>query len=161
MTQWGYEDNDSADQDNDNELDGPKALRDAYKSLRKQQDESNAMIRELLNEKKQAQLASVFESLGVPGAASVYQGDADPEKAKAWVQSMQATFGGNTQGSNPASVADSVPAISADDQARLQRMTEAGQAGTPMGAMDAAYAAVGDAKSNDDLVAMFQRLNHQ
>jgi len=162
MTQWGYEGNDDAGQDNDNELNGPKALRDAYAALKKQNEETTAMVRELLNEKKQSQLAAVFESLGAPQAAKVYTGEPDPAKAKEWFEAMSSVFGGNgnAQGDNPAPVADSTPGISPEQQAQFQRMTEAGQAGTPMGAMDAAFAAVGDAKSNDDLVAMFRRLNH-
>ena len=152
---WGYEDNDNAGQDNNN-LDGPKALREAYAALKKQNEETTAMVRELLNEKKTSQLAAVFDTLGVPGAASVYQGDADPEKAKAWVESMRGVFGGNTQGSTPP-VADQTPALDAQTQQQFERMTEAGQSGTPMGNAEAAHAAVGNAQNIEDLIAAFQR----
>ena len=153
---WGYEDNDNAGQDNNN-LDGPKALREAYAALKKQNEETTAMVRELLNEKKTSQLAAVFDTLGVPGAASVYQGDADPEKAKAWVESMRGVFcGGNAQGPTPP-VADPQPVLTDETQQQFQRMTEAGQGGTPMGNAEAASAAVGNAQNVDDLIAAFQR----
>ena len=159
MTQWGYEDNDEAQAGNDSELNGPKALRDAYSALKKQNEDTMAMVQELLQEKKQAQLATVFESLGVPGAQTVYQGDADPEKAKAWVESMRGVFGnGNAQGVTPPIADSAVPsAVNAEQQAQLQRMTEAGQQGVPMGSMDAAFAAVGDANDTNALIAAFQR----
>ena len=155
MTNWGYDGNDDAEQGNDTEMSGPKALRDAYAALKKQNEETTAMVRELLEEKKKSQLSTVFESLGVPGAASVYQGDADPEKAKAWVESMRGVFGnGNTQGNPP--VADTPPAVSPEQQAQLQRMTEAGQQGAPMGNMDAAVAGVGNATDINSLIAAMQ-----
>lgn len=157
MTQWGYEDNDNAGQDNDTELNGPKALRDAYAALKKQNEETTAMVRELLNEKKQSQIAAVFESLGAPQAAKVYTGEPDPAKAKEWFDTMSSVFGnGSVPGSNPATAVDSTPAISPEQQAQLQRMTEAGQSGVPMGNMDAAFAAVNGADNLKDLIAGFQ-----
>jgi hypothetical protein len=155
MTQWGYEDNDDAGQDNTTELEGPKALRDAYNKLKQQSEETNNLVRQLLEDKKKSQLADVFQSLGVPGAKDVYQGDADPEKAKAWVESMRGVFGTGNPGETP-SVVDSAPALAPDAQAQYQRMTEAGQSGVPMGNMDAAYAAVGDATDINGLIAGFQ-----
>lgn len=158
MTNWGYDDNDNANLGNDTELEGPKALREAYAALKKQNEETTAMVRELLEEKKSAQLATVFDSLGIPGAAKVYQGPADPEKAREWAQSMQAVFGGN-QGGNPGVAEqqqEQPPALAQDQQAQFQRMTEAGQQGTPMGNLDAAYAAVGDATDINSLIAGFQ-----
>jgi hypothetical protein len=156
MTQWGYENSNDEGQGNNTELDGPKALREAYAALKKQNEDTMAMVSELLAEKKQTQLATVFESLGVPGAQSVYQGDADPEKAKAWVQSMQSVFGAGNQGGPPPVTDSAPPALAPDAQAQYQRMTEAGQQGTPMGGMDAAFAAVGDATSINDLIAAHQ-----
>lgn len=163
MTQWGYEDNDDAQTGNDNESTGPKALRDAYAALKKQNEETMAMVNELLQEKKQATLATVFESLGVPGAQKVYQGDADPEKARAWVESMRGVFGnGNAQGGTPpnADSAPQAPAMQPEQQAQYQRMTEAGQQGAPIGNMDAAMAAVGDANDIQSLIAAFSRSQH-
>jgi len=159
MTNWGYDDNDNAQPGNDTELDGPRALREAYAALKKQNEETTAMVRELLEEKKSAQLATVFDSLGIPEAAKVYQGPADPEKAREWATSMAAVFGGN-QGSNPGAAQSveqqAAPALGQDTQAQFQRMTEAGQQGTPMGNLDAAHAAVGDATDINSLIAAFQ-----
>ncbi len=158
MTNWGYDDNDNATPGNETELDGPRALREAYAALKKQNEETTAMVKELLEEKKSAQLATVFESLGIPEAKKVYQGPADPEAAKAWAESMRAVFGGN-QGGNPnvaAQPQEQPPALSQEQQAQFQRMTEAGQHGTPMGNLDAAYAAVGDATDIQSLIAGFQ-----
>jgi hypothetical protein len=159
MTQWGYEENTGEGQGNENDMSGPKALRDAYAALKKQNEDTMAMVSELLNEKKKNQLATVFESLGVPGAQDVYQGDADPEKAKAWVESMRGVFGTGNQGGTPP-VTDSTepvaPALPASMQAQFQRMTEAGQQGVPMGNVDAAFAAVGDASDTAALIAAFQ-----
>lgn len=154
MTQWGYDDSDNAGQDNNSELDGPKALRDAYKALKAQNDELNQKLTSFLEDQSKAKVSQVFESLGIPGAANLYQGPADPEKAKEWATSMQSVFGTGNQGA-PAPVADSQPALTQDQQAQYQRMTEAGQNGTPLGGMEAAQAAVGDATDIAGLIAAF------
>lgn len=161
MTNWGFEeDSDDAGQGNTSN-DGPKALRDAYAAMKKQNDELNAKLTGFLEEQNKQKLATVFQSLGAPGAESLYQGEADPEKAKAWVDSMRSVFGGNNaQGVTP--VADSIPAspaLAAPVQEQFQRMTEAGQSGTPTGNMDAAQASIGDASNINDLVAAFERMN--
>lgn len=160
MTQWGYEDGDDAGQGNTIEANGPKALRDAYEAQKKQNEELKAGLEAIQTELRQQKLTNVFESLGVPGAANLYQGDADPQKAKEWVHSMQNVFGGgNVQGSAPQS-ADSVPAppvLDDQQQAQYQRMTEAGQHGTPVGNVEAALAAVGDASDMNSLIAAFNR----
>lgn len=150
---WGYEDNANTEQGNN--FDGPKPLRDAYNALKKQNEDLNQKLTGFLERESKRELASVFESLGVPGAATIYQGEPDPEKAKAWVESMRGVFGtGSAQGIDPTPAA---PAISQDQQAALQRMTDAGQDGVPMGNMEAAVSAVGSANSINDLIAAFQK----
>lgn len=150
---WGYDDNANTDQGNTNN--GPKALRDAYDALKKQNEDLNQKLTGFLERESKRELASVFESLGVPGAAQIYQGEPDPEKAKAWVESMRGVFGtGSAQGNDPTPAA---PAFSQDQQAALQRMTDAGQDGVPMGNMEAAVSAVGSANSIDDLISAFQK----
>lgn len=161
MTNWGFEENDDNNNGlgNDTELDGPKALRGAYAALKKQNDELNAKLTSFLEEQTKSKVQTVFENLGIPGAASVYQGPADPKAAEEWAKSMQQVFG--TQGGTPP-VADeqaSAPALPASMQAQFERMTEAGQGGTPTGNLDAVSAAVGDASSNADIIAAFERLN--
>jgi len=154
---WGYDDNDNASQGNANELTGPKALRDAYDAMKAQNKELQEGLAAIQKDLRDQKLSSVFESLGVPGAATVYQGEPDPEKAKAWVESMRGVFGsGSTQGQTPP-VADQPPLLDAASQQQFERMTEAGQSGTPMGNMEAASAAVGNADNLNDLIAAFQR----
>lgn len=154
MNEWGYDDNDNS-QTGEN-LDGPKALREAYAALKKQNESLNEKLTGFLEDQQKQKLAGVFESLGVPQAASVYQGEADPEKAKAWVESMRGVFGGNAGAVDPAPVQS---AVTDDQQAALQRMTEAGQSGTPMGSFEAAQAGVGGANDLDSLLAAMKNLN--
>lgn len=155
MTQWGYENNDGTQAGNDSELDGPKALREAYAALKKQNEETMAMVSELLAEKKSAQTAAVFESLGIPEAARSLA-PTDPAEAKAWAETMRNAFGGGNQGGTPP-VADSTvpaaPVLPASMQAQFERMTEAGQNGSPLGNLDAAFNAVGDATDIQGLIA--------
>jgi len=148
---WGYE-NSGAQGEN---LDGPKPLRDAYEALKKQNDELNTKLTSFLEDQQKQKLASVFESLGAPGAASVYQGPPDPEKAREWFTTMQSVFGnGSAQGSSPEPVA---PAITQGQQAALQQMSQAGHEGVPMGNFEAAASAVGSANSIEELIAGFQK----
>ena len=150
---WGYENTD-ATQGGEN-LDGPGPLRDAYKALKKQNEELNSKLTSFLEFQEKQKLAGVFESLGVPEAVKVYQGDADPEKAKAWVESMRGVFGnGSAQGIDPTPAA---PVISQGQQAALQQMTQAGHEGVPMGNFEAAASAVGSANSIEELIAGFQK----
>lgn len=149
---WGFENNESQ---TGNNLDGPKALRDAYDKLKLQNESLNEKLTSFLEDQQKQKLAGVFESLGVPGAATVYQGDADPEKAKQWVESMRGVFGsGSAQGINPTPAA---PAYTQDQQAVLQQMTQAGSDGVPMGNFEAAASAVGQANSIEELIAGFQK----
>lgn len=150
---WGYDTSD-ASQDNDQELTGPRALRDAYKALKAQNDELNQKLTSFLETQEKARIATVFETLGAPQAASLYKGEADPEKAREWFQNMQAVFGGN-QGSTP-QVADSSPGLSQETQDQFQRMTQAGSDGVPMGNIEAAQAAVGSATSIQDLMNVYK-----
>jgi len=163
MTNWGFDENDNGSNNdglgNDTGLDGPKALRDAYAALKKQNDELNTKLTSFLEDQQKSKVQTVFENLGIPGAASVYQGPADPKAAEEWAKSMQQVFGGNQGGTPPVTDEASAPSLPASMQAQFQRMTEAGQDGTPTGNMDAANAAIGDASSNADIIAAFERLN--
>lgn len=161
MSNWGFEENDDNAQAGQNhELDGPKPLRNAYDALKKQNEELNQKLTSFLEEQNKAKLASVFENLGIPGAANVYQGPADPKAAAEWAESMKQVFGTSNQGGTPP-VADepAAPALPASMQAQFERMSEAGQGGNPTGNFDAANAAIGDASSNADIIAAFERLN--
>ena len=163
MTNWGFEENDNSNDGlgNDTELNGPKALRDAYSAQKKKIDTLTEKLTGFLEREEKQKVRSVFENLGVPGAENLYTGEADPEKAKAWVESMRGVFGGN-QGGTP-NVADTAvaaePVLPASMQAQFQRLSEAGQAGQPTGNMEAAQASVGNASDINGIIEAFDRLN--
>jgi hypothetical protein len=164
MTNWGFEENEESNEGQGNEIDfnGPKALRDYAAQLKKQNDELNTKLTSFLEDQQKSKVQTVFENLGIPQAASVYQGPADPEKAKEWAESMRGIFGAGNQGGTPP-VADGTPAVEptlpASMQAQYQRMTEAGQEGTPTGNFEAAQASVGNASDINDIIAAFDRMN--
>lgn len=148
---WGYEENAQAQNTGNN--DGPKALRDAYEAQKAQNEAIMAELAAIRQERATEKLSSVFSDLGVPGAATVYQGEPDPEKAKAWVQSMQSVFGnGNAQGAGaPENVVQQ--GLDEETQKQFQQMTEAGSSGAPIGNFQAAEAAIGNADSLEALIA--------
>lgn len=159
MSNWGFEENDNsnAGQGNNTESDGPKGLRDAYAAMKKQNDELTQKLTSFLEEQQTAKMATVFESLGVPGAQAVYQGPADPLKAKEWVDTMRATFGGG----QPQQAAEQVPAaptLPPSMQAQFERMNQAGNDGAPIGNVEAAQAAVNDANDIQGLINSFKTL---
>lgn len=159
MTHWGYEDESNTGQGNDNEMSGPKALRDAYDKLKQQNDELNSKLTSFLEDQAREKMSTVFQSLGVPEAQSVYQGPNDPQKAKEWVESMRSVFGGNSQGGNPATetVVEQQPAgLPPSMQRQFDQFVSAGQEGQPLGNLEAAQAAVNDANDIQSLVQAFQ-----
>lgn len=157
MTEWGYENNNDNAQAG-NTPDGPKALRDAYDALKKQNDDLSAKLTSFLEDQQKQKMAVVFESLGVPEAAKVYQGDADPEKAKQWVESMQSVFGGNVQGNPASSIQASEPTLTAAQQHQLSMMNQAGANEAALGSMEAAQVGLSSATSPEDLVALMSKL---
>lgn len=162
MTNWGFEENELNGQGNDNEMNGPKALRDAYAALKKQNEDLNAKLTSFLEDQSKQKVASVFENLGIPGAASVYQGPPDPKAAEEWAKSMQQVFGGNQGGTPPAAPQQeqaTPPALPASMQAQFERFTEAGQSGQPVGNFEAAEAAVGSASDINAIIAAMNQLN--
>lgn len=155
MTDWGYDNNDAANLGNSSDNYGPKALRDAYEAMKKQNEELNQKLTSFLEEQATAKVATVFESLGVPGAQAAYQGPNDPQKAKEWVESMQSLFGGG-QPQQAATEQPTPPTLPPSMQAQFERFTQAGQDGTPVGNVEAAQAAVNDATDVSSLIAAFQ-----
>ena len=158
---WGYDDNNDESADNI-AAETPKALRDAYKALKKQNEDLISSLAADRAERAKEKLSSVFSDLGVPGAADLYQGEPDPEKAKAWAESMKAAFGtGTTQGQTPVSAEQSQTSPLGDEvtQQQFQQMTEAGQNGVPLGNFQAAEAAVGSANDINSLIAAMNAAN--
>ena len=158
MTNWGYDDNDANGLDNSNEASGPKALRDAYEAMKKQNEELNQKLTSFLEEQNQQKMATVFESLGVPGAQAAYQGPNDPQKAKEWVESMRSVFGGGQP--QQAAEQPATPTLPPSMQAQFERMTQAGTDGVPVGNFEAAQAAVNDANDLQGLINAFQNGMH-
>lgn len=150
---WGYEDDNSEGQGENTELSGPKALRDAYKALKEQNAEFKTMLTSLVEDQKKQKVQTVFETLGIPQAAELYRGDADPQKAAEWATQMQAVFGGN-QGTTP-QVAAATPGLQPGQQEQFQRITQAGADAASLGTVEAANAAAASATSLDDLKAIW------
>ena len=158
MSNWGFDDNDNAGQANDSASSGPKALRDAYTKLQQQNAELAASLATIQQDLRTTKVNGVFESLGVPAAASQYQGDADPVKITEWVNSMKEVFGAPGAPGTPNPVV-TPPVLTGDAAAQFQRLNEAGQSGTPLGAMELATAGANDATDIQGLIANFARLN--
>jgi hypothetical protein len=155
---WGFDDNGNAiDLGNSNEATGPKALRDAYNKQKQQLDDLTSKLTSFMEREEKQQMATVFESLGVPGAQAAYQGPNDPAKAKEWVESMRSVFGGG----QPREAAVPVtPTLPPSMQAQYERMSQAGQDGVPVGNVEAAQAAVNDANDIQGLINAFQNGMH-
>ena len=159
MSNWGYDDNGNANgQGNDTELNGPKALRDAYEAMKKQNDELNQKLTSFLEDQQKSKMATVFEALGVPGAQNVYNGPADPEKAKEWVETMRSVFTSG-QPQQAANEQPTPPTLPPSMQAQFERLNNAGNDGTPVGNVEAAQAAVNDATDLKGLINSFQNMN--
>lgn len=154
MNEWGmnYDQTDGQPQNNNNSGGGLRQFAEQQKQENQAlKDQLAAIQRELAMQKVQ----SVFDSAGVPGAAALYQGDADPVKAKEWIDQVQSAFGASG-GIPPTSTAPQPPVLSPEQQAQMQRMNEAGAAGTPLTSMEQAMNNVGQVNSQEDLIANFQ-----
>jgi hypothetical protein len=158
---WGYDETDDQETANNIVAETPAELRAAYKALKKQNEELINSLNADRAERAKEKVKSVFSELGVPGAAELYQGEPDPEKARAWAESMRAAFGSGAQGTDPAtSSTPPAPTLDASAAAQLQQFNEAGQTGTPLGNFEAANAAVGQANDLNSLIAAMAQANH-
>lgn len=154
---WGFDE--TSEQPEPGHNDGPKALRDAYNALKKQNEDLINSLAADRAERQKEKISSVFSELGVPGAAELYTGEPDPEKARAWAESMRAAFGsGNAQGTAPAAVP--APALDAQTQQQYQQMAQAGEDGTPITSFEAAGLALNNSGSVDDLIRAMQAAQH-
>jgi hypothetical protein len=157
MSEWGFEDNGANNGLGNGEGTGPKALRDAYEAMKKQNEDLSQKLTSFLEDQAREKMATVFESLGVPGAQSVYQGPADPQKAKEWVDTMKATFGGGQP--QAATEQPAAPTLPPSMQSQFERLSAAGTEGTPVGNVEAAQAAINDATDLQGLIRSFQNMN--
>jgi len=162
MSDWGIDTNpDPQNQANDNNnLNGPAALRSAYAAMKAKADSMEATIATLQAESRQRSVTDTLTSLGIPAsAAPLYGGDADPQKVTEWATTMKSVFGAGTPATTPANNQPPAPTLDPATQQQFQQMTEAGQQGTPLGNAEAAFASVGDAKNMQDLITAFNRMN--
>lgn len=153
MSNWGedYDDNTNSNGNSDSTGEG---IRGYIKRLEDTNKDLNTKLTSFLEDQQKQKMNVVFESLGVPGAASVYQGDADPEKAKQWVESMRGVFGGTVaHATDDQPVAPQVPAEA------LQQMNAFNQSGTnsdPVGKFEAATGQI-SGKSPDEILAFMNQ----
>jgi hypothetical protein len=141
--------------EDDQPTDGPKALREAYKNQKSQNDELMKRLAALEAQAARNSAADILESQGVArSAAKYYTGEADPEKVTAWANDLRSAFGAPVPTDQTTS-----PVLNATDQEQYQRMMQAGQGGTTMGNVDAAKSSIHDAKTPAELIAAFQNLN--
>lgn len=154
MNSWGYDDSGTEQQPNNNDGSGGGLRQFATKV----QEENKALKDQLAAIQKRLDsqaIQSVFDSAGVPGAAALYQGDADPAKVNEWISSMKNAFGASG-GTPPTSTVQQEPVLSPEQQAQMQRMNEAGAAGTPLTTMEQALNNAGQVGNVNDLIANFQ-----
>lgn len=159
MSNWGIEDDTNLAGNNDN-LPGPKALRDAYEAMKTQnkelQDGLAAVQRELTRQK----VAGTLSELGIPAtAAEQYKGEADPAKVREWATTMQSIFGGGSgQPNTPNTVQQPDQTLDPAVAQQLQQMQNAGAQGTPLGNVEAAHGMVNDATDIKGLVSAWQNM---
>lgn len=162
MSDWGNSDP-LADPGNDpNDLNGPAPLRAAYKAQKEKTDQLEQQLAAMRAELNQRAVADTLTSLGIPAsAAPLYNGEANPEKVTEWANTMKSVFGGGTPAANTPTSAPPAPTLDPATQAQLQAMNEAGQSGTPLGNIEAAYASIGDANDIQGLIAAFNQMSNQ
>lgn len=153
MSQWDNIDTNDGSTPNPTDGGGLRQFAESVQSENKELKDRLATIERQLTQQK---VQSVFDSAGVPGASAHYQGDADPEKAKAWIESMQQTFGTSSGTPVPTSQAPVVPALTPEQQAQYQNLNNAGSQGTPLGTIETAQAGVYDATDLQGLISNFQ-----
>lgn len=155
---WGYDDN--SESANNTVAETPAALRDAYKALKKQNEDLISALASDRAERAKEKVSSVFSELGVPDAAKLYQGEPDPEKARAWAESMRAAFGsGNAQVATP-DVVPTPPVLDDQVQQQYQQMASAGTDGTPLNSFEAAGLAMNNATTVEELIRASQASQH-
>lgn len=160
MSNWGIEDDTNLAGNNDN-LPGPKALRDAYEAQKKKTEDLENALASVQSQLRNQSVTSTLSELGIPAtAAQQYKGEADPEKVREWATTMQTIFGGGSGTPNTPNPVDNQPSsgLTPEAQAQYDRLNGAGQQGTPLGNFEAAQASVNDATDLNGLLTAFQNL---
>lgn len=160
MSNWGIEDDTNLAGNNDN-LPGPKALRDAYEAMKAQNKELQDGLASIQQELRVQKVAGTLSELGLPAAAAEqYKGEADPTKVREWATTMQTLFGNGAGVPNTPTSSDPVQQTTLDASAaqQLQSFNQAGEAGTPLGNAEAAMGRVADATDIQGLLSAWQNL---
>jgi len=159
MSNWGIEDDTNLAGTNDN-LPGPKALRDAYEAQKQRTTELENSLATVQKQLRDQAVGATLSELGIPAtAAEQYKGEADPVKVREWAASMQTLFGGGSATSTPNPIDQGQPqGLDPATQQQLQQLSEAGQSGTPLGNAEAAHGRVNDATDLAGLLSAWQTL---
>lgn len=153
MNSWGYNDNGTDGQPNNTDGSGG-GLRQFATQVQQENKALKDQLAAIQQRLDSQAIQSVFDSAGVPGAAAHYKGDADPVKVNEWITSMKSAFGAS--GVTPPTSTDQPPLLSPEQQSQMQRMNEAGAAGTPLTTMEQALNNAGQVGNVNDLIANFQ-----
>lgn len=163
MSSWGFDDNGDAidgQPDTNENLQGPKPLRDAYDALKAKNEELQTGLAAVQKQLREQAVGATLTELGIPAtAAEQYKGEADPIKVREWAESMKALFGGGQDTGTP-TTSDAAPTNALDPmvQAQFQNMNDAGQQGTPLGNVEMAVGRVSDAKDLNALLEAWKSL---
>jgi hypothetical protein len=157
--QWGFDPN--LNDENTFQDTTPKGLRSWAESVQKNNVALQQQLADVQKQLKAQSISSVFEDLGVPrSAASLYQGDADPEAIKSWVTNVKTAFGMGdaSTGTIEQPVTPTNPLLTPEAQAQLQNFNNAGSDGRPSTGLEDAQRGINTATSVQDLIAQFQKL---
>ncbi len=161
MTNWGFDDGQTGDQGTYNN-DSPGGLRQFAEKTQRENKELKDQLEKIQQQLTQQSVQSIFNDLGVPAAAKQYNGEADPAKAKAWLDEQRSIFGGATSEGTPMTpVVDTAPVetLTPTLQQQMEAFTQAGQQGTPLGTFEQANANVNDANDLNALLAAMRPFN--
>ena len=157
MSNWGIED--ANDQGTNSESNGPKALREAYEAMKKQNQELQTGLATVQQQLQTQQVQATLSELGIPAAAATqYKGEADPEKVREWATTMQSIFGGGSGTPNTPTVDSTAQGLDPATQEQLRGMQEAGQQGQPLGNFEAAAGRLNDATDIKGLISAWSTL---
>ena len=157
MSNWGIEDVNDLGGNTDGT--GPKALRDAYEAMKKQNQELQTGLATVQQQLQTQQVQATLSELGIPAAAAAqYKGEADPEKVREWATTMQTIFGGGSGTPNTPSVDTTPQGLDPATQQQLQQMQDAGQQGQPLGNFEAAAGRLSDATDIQGLISAWSTI---
>lgn len=141
---------DEVDEFEGNEDNGPKALRDLVKKLRKELAETTAERDTLKTESRKTNVAAVLATKGLPAKlAGLYTGEPDEASIDAWATEYADVFG------IPSTVTETNEHTAPEAQAQYDAMNRAQSSGnTPLEGNAAMAKRLDEVASLDELVAL-------